>query len=82
MINENLEFEWEFGSLDKLQEEAIYLQPNLPSGKPLRILRLKGVGAVADGGTILKYTNEVDGIIITDVKAEDGNTVVYYEMKL
>lgn len=82
ITNENLEFEWEFGSFDMLKEEAIYLQPNLPTGKPLRILRLKGVGAVADGGTILRYTNEVGGIIITDVKTEDGSTTVYYGLKL
>ncbi len=44
-------------------------------------MRLQGIGAVADGGTIVKNTSEVDGIKIENVEVNDGNTIVYYSIQ-
>ncbi len=63
-----------------LQKEAIYLQPGLPTNKPLRTLRLEGVGAVADGGTQVKQTGEVEGINIESIEDKEGNTIVNYKI--
>ncbi len=37
LIDKNLEISWYFQPLEDLQKEAIYLQPNLPTNKPLRL---------------------------------------------
>src|SRR5260221_5222495 len=81
LIKDDLEFSWEFEDLKELEKEALYLQPGLPTNKPLRVLRLQGIGAVADGGTIVKNTSEVDGIKIANVEVNDGNTIVYYSIQ-
>lgn len=78
LVQKDLELSWEFQSYEALEKEAIYLQPFLPKDKPLRTLRLEGVGAVADGGTQVKKTSEVGLITITAVDEEDGNTKVSY----
>lgn len=80
LISKNLSFTWEFKPLEELQKEAIYLQPGLPTNKPLRMLKLDTVGAVADGGTILKSTSEVGGIEITKVEEITEYTVVHYQI--
>ncbi len=78
LVEKNLEFSWQFQSLEQLHKEAIYLQPGLPAHKPLRTLRLQGVGAVADGGTQVKHTGEVGKITIPLIEVKEGNTVVHY----
>lgn len=64
--------------LEELQKDAIYLQPGLPTNKPLRKLTLEGVGSVADGGTQVKNTSEVGTITVSSVTQENGNTTVVY----
>lgn len=80
LINQNLEFTWYFQPLEKLQEEAIYLIPGLPTNKPLRTLKLEGVGAVADGGTQVKNINEVGRIKIESIEKENNLTLVRYSI--
>ncbi len=80
LIEKNLKFSWLFQSLEKLQKEAIYLQPGLPNNKPLRTLRLESVGAVADGGTQVHSAKEVGKIIIPNIETKEGNTIVHYEV--
>lgn len=82
LVENNLKFSWDFQPLESLQKEAIYLQPNLPTNKPLRTFRLEGVGAVADGGTQLKTTGEAGKIILADIAKESGNTIVKYSIKI
>ncbi len=81
LVEKNLKFSWDFQPLESLQKEAIYLQPNLPTNKPLRTFRLEGVGAVADGGTQLHTTREAGKILITEITTEDGNTIVRYSLE-
>jgi Ser-tRNA(Ala) deacylase AlaX len=82
IIAENLKFSWEFTSLEQLQKDAIYLQPGLPTGKPLRKLTLESVGSVADGGTILGTSGEVGGVKVTKIEEKDGaDTVVWYQVQ-
>lgn len=78
LINQNLELTWYFQPMEDLQKEAIYLQPGLPTNKPLRTLKLEGVGAVADGGTQVRDTGEIGRIKIDSVEQQDGLTVVRY----
>jgi len=78
LVAKNLKFSWLFQPFDALQKEAIYLQPGLPTNKPLRTLRLETVGAVADGGTQVHATGEVGKITITNVETKDGTTIVSY----
>lgn len=80
MILENLAFSWKFENLEELTKEAIYLQPGLPANKPLRMLTLQEVGSVADGGTILKSTAEVEKIVITKIEEKEGLTKVSYSL--
>ncbi|HEY5235299.1 MAG TPA: hypothetical protein VIJ14_03900, partial [Rhabdochlamydiaceae bacterium] len=80
LLSRNLKFSWSFEPLEKLEKEAIYLQPGLPKNKPLRCLRLETVGAVADGGTIVATTQEIGPITITSIETKDGHTLVHYSL--
>lgn len=81
LVKNNLKFSYAFQPLEDLQKEAIYLQPGLPTNKPLRTLRLESVGAVADGGTQVASTKEVGKISIPLVEVQDNTTVVYYNIE-
>ncbi len=78
LVGKDLKFSTLFQPFEDLQKEAIYLQPGLPTNKPLRTLRLDTVGAVADGGTQVHSTKEVGRITITNVEAKEGNTIISY----
>lgn len=81
LIAQNLKFSWEFASLDQLQKDAIYLQPGLPTGKPLRKLTLENIGSVADGGTILGTSGEVGAVKVLKIEEKEGaDTVVWYQV--
>jgi len=78
LIDQNLKFTTLFQPLADLQKEALYLQPGLPTNKPLRTLRLESVGAVADGGTQVHSTKEIGKVTVTKLEIKDGCTVVNY----
>lgn len=78
LIAKDLPFSWSFASLETLEKEAIYLQPGLPQNKPLRALRLHGIGVVADGGTIVSSTREVGKVSLVTVETNDKETLVRY----
>lgn len=78
LIKKDLAITWEFVSLDDLQKSAIYLQPGLPTNKPLRKITLEGVGSVADGGTQVKKTGEVWKIQVISIETEGETTKVNY----
>lgn len=78
LVEKDLKFSTLFQPLEELQKEALYLQPGLPTNKPLRTLRLETVGAVADGGTQVHSTKEVGKISIPRVEEKDGTTVITY----
>jgi Ser-tRNA(Ala) deacylase AlaX len=54
LVGQDIPFSFRFASYEELEKEAIYLQPDLPKNKPLRLLTLTGVGSVADGGTRIR----------------------------
>lgn len=81
LVLENLEFSWYFQPFEELQKEAIYLQPGLPTDKPLRTLKLDGIGVVADGGTQVKKTLEVGKINIDSIEEKEGMTIVKYSLQ-
>lgn len=80
LIANNRNFSWKFELLENMEKEAIYLQPGLPQNKPLRALKLEGVGVVADGGTIVSTTQEVGKVTITAIESVEGSTRVHYQV--
>lgn len=82
LIQKNLTITWGQSDLGMLQKEAIYLQPGLPTNKPLRKITLEGIGSVADGGTQVKTTKEIGGVEILAVEEVDGETIVRYQIKI
>ena len=82
LIEKDLKFSYAFQPLEELQKEAIYLQPGLPTNKPLRTLRLEGIGAVADGGTQVASTKEVGKITIPEIEVQNGSTIIHYAIEL
>lgn len=81
LISRDLKFSWVFQPYEDLQNEAIYLQLNLPTNKPLRTLRLETVGAVADGGTQVHSTSEVGLVQVDDIVSTADTTLINYSLK-
>lgn len=81
LTSQDLKFSWSFEPLEALEKEAIYLQPGLPKNKPLRALRLNGIGAVADGGTIVSSTQEVGKILILSIDTSEAETTIRYQLE-
>jgi len=81
IVKQNLKITWGQTTLAELEKNAIYLQPGLPTNKPLRQITLEGIGSVADGGTQVKETSEVGEIEIISVKIEGEDTIVRYSLK-
>jgi Ser-tRNA(Ala) deacylase AlaX len=75
-----LSISFRFLNYEELKQEAIYLQPGLPTNKPLRLLFLEGVGGVADGGTQVHSTSEVGSISILPLEKKDGMTLIHYRL--
>lgn len=73
-------FSWSFQPVEILEKEALYLQPGLPKNKPLRALKLEGVGTVADGGTIVASTQEVGKVTIVSVESSGTETTIKYQV--
>ncbi len=80
LIAGDLKFSWEFQPYEDLKKEAIYLQPDLPTNKPLRTLRLETVGAVADGGTQLYSTSEAGKVQVDEIDTEGDTTIIHYSL--
>lgn len=80
LIAKDLTISWEFQPYEALQKEAIYLQPNLPTNKPLRTLRLEGVGAVADGGTQIRKTSEAGKVSVDFIESIADITRIHYSL--
>lgn len=78
IIAKDLQFTTAIVPLAELTKDAIYLQPGLPTDKPLRKLTLESVGSVADGGTQVSRTSEVGHITISSVVQKDGSTIISY----
>jgi Ser-tRNA(Ala) deacylase AlaX len=80
LIASNLRFSTELVAYDDLAEKALYLQPNLPVHKPLRMLTLESVGSVADGGTQVAQTSEIGKIELLPIERKDGMTLIKYKI--
>lgn len=81
LVTEDLQFSTQFVSYDELKKKALYLQPNLPTNKPLRMLTLETVGSVADGGTQVERTKEVGTIRLLPIEVKDGTTLIRYSIE-
>lgn len=81
LVSKALPFSVRFVSFEELKSNSIYLQPGLPTNKPLRMLSLEGVGSVADGGTHVRTTAEVGRISVLPIEKQEGMTLIYYKIK-
>lgn len=80
LMSENLQFSTQLVPYDELKNKTLYLQPNLPTNKPLRMLTLETVGSVADGGTQVNKTREVGAICILPIEIKEGMTMIRYSI--
>lgn len=80
LIAQNKKFSFCFAEHAELEKAAIYLQPGLPTTKPLRQLTLQDVGSVADGGTQVASTAEVGPITLLPLEIKDGMTLIRYKI--
>lgn len=80
LVAQNLPFSFRLVDHQELERETIYLQPGLPTNKPLRLLTLKDVGSVADGGTQVNTTSEIGYISILPIEKQDGVTLIHYRI--
>lgn len=80
LIAASLRFSTELVPYDELAERTLYLQPNLPIHKPLRLLTLESVGSVADGGTQVGTTSEIGRIELLPIERKDGMTLIKYKV--
>lgn len=78
LVSENLVFSTKLATYDEMKSQAIYLQPNLPSNKQLRMLTLETTGSVADGGTQVQRTGETGPIRILSIETKEGMTIIRY----
>lgn len=78
LVSENLPFSTKLATYDELKSQAIYLQPNLPTNKQLRMLILETIGSVADGGTQVQRTGETGPIRIISIDTKEGMTMIRY----
>ena len=80
IVQQDLELTTRLADLATLEKEAIYVQPGLPTDKPLRLLTLEGVGTVADGGTQVRRSSETGEILIPRITEKDGVTRIHYRL--
>lgn len=80
IISEDLPIKTEFVTLDELKKRATWLPPNLPKGKPLRIMQIGGYSVIPDGGTQVKRTGEVIGISEVNILKENKFVYVNYKV--
>ena len=80
ILKNNLKITSEFVEYEKLKEIALYIFPNLPKNKPLRIIEMEGYKPVPDGGTLVKKTGEIKSIVIENIEFSNQNTTVYYSL--
>ena len=67
-------------TLEELKRRAKFIPPNLPKGKPLRVLQIAGFDAMPDGGVQVKKLGEIGKIAITHIRTRKGNTTIKYSV--
>ena len=72
----------EEATVEELSKRAKFVSPNLPEGKPLRILQISGFDAMPDGGVHVKKLGELGQVSIPSIrcKKKKGSTTVKYEV--
>jgi len=70
----------EEATLEELSQRARFVPPNLPQGKPLRIMQISGFDAMPDGGVHVKTLGEIGKVIITDLRCKKSGTTVKYQL--
>jgi Ser-tRNA(Ala) deacylase AlaX len=70
----------EEATLEELSQRAKFVPPNLPQGKPLRIMQISGFDAMPDGGVHVKTLGEIKKIVISDIRCKKGGTTVKYQV--
>lgn len=79
IISSKLNISWKFVSYEEL-ESANWLPDKLPRNKPLREVTLEGYGSVADGGTLVKNTKELNEKIVIEMEDFQGMKKIKYNL--
>lgn len=66
--------------LDELHRIAKFIPPNLPRGKPLRMMQIEGFNAMPDGGTQVLNVSEIGKVEITSISIGQGKTTIKYKV--
>lgn len=67
-------------SLDEINSIVRFVPPNLPKGKPLRIIQIEGFPAMPCGGTHVRDIKEIEHIEIVDFEVKKGKTTLFYKL--
>ena len=80
LVAEDREVITEEATLEELSQRARFVPPNLPQGKPLRIMQISGFDAMPDGGVHVKTVGEIEKVAITDLRCKKGGTTIKYQV--
>ncbi len=78
-INKNYEIIDKLVSFEELSSLGIFMPPNLPKDKPLRMVQIGKLEPIPCGGTHLKKTGELEKIIVSKVKAKKDRIKISYK---
>jgi alanyl-tRNA synthetase len=78
VIQENRSIVTRETTSEELQSIAKYIPPNLPKGKPLRIIQIEGFHAMPDGGTQVKQLGEIGKVEILSITYKQGKVNIRY----
>ncbi len=81
VIQENRNVVTRETNLEELRAIAKYIPPNLPRGKPLRIIQIEGFYAMPDGGTQVKQLGEIGRIEIASINNKQSKATIKYAVR-
>lgn len=80
LVDSALDVEAVLTSLQALEDEGIYIPMEIPKDKPTRVVTTGGYRSPC-GGTHVKSTDDLRGIVVKGLKSKSGNTRVSYTME-
>ena len=78
VLEKNLTVTTSDSTYQELEKECLFLPPNLPKNKPLRMIKIGDFPAMPDGGVHVKTTKEIGKVWIANLTCDNGVTKVRY----
>ncbi len=79
-IRENHSVKEELVNIEQLRGMGIYIPPNLPEDKPLRVVTIGDFEPIPCGGTHVRFVEELGTVKIRKVKAKKDRVKVSYQV--